>query len=140
MFHTENIQYSPCTICITNCIVPSFHCKPNPDAPSPSEIAEYTIYYYNDMGHLGSHYSPEIAEKYIMTISNQTSYYTLKSIEQYTKIINNYIYNYFRLRKDAPNKENVVIKMDNNWVTVCLDYTGIEPSVESTSEPSVAPS
>lgn len=133
MFHHENITYGPCNVCTPGgtCISPSFHCRPHADAPVPSETAAYTIAYYNDMGHLNHHFTPEIDDKYTMTILHQTTYYTLKNIEQYTKIINNYIYTFFRLRNGAPTKENVVLKINDAWTTFCLDYASIEPAQDS---------
>lgn len=93
------------------------------DAPPPQEIAAYVVTYCNGTGHLEYFSEPKIDFFKLHTLLQP---YHVREIRQITKIINGNIYNYFKLFEDVPLKRNVVVKMDNEWVTFCLDYSGLD--------------
>lgn len=93
------------------------------DAPLPQEKASYYVTYCNGTGHLEYMSNPQID---FFELSTLLEPYHVREIRQITKIIQGRIYNYFKLFEGVPMKRNVVVKMNNEWITFCLNYSGLD--------------
>lgn len=102
--------------------------KPPKDAPEPAETAEYTVHFYNDMGHLGYHFTPEYTGKTDLLLAVLP--YSEQDMRDVYKNIDGVCFTYLKLKPGRPMERNVSVKLDGKWVTVCLDYDSLDHHIE----------
>lgn len=98
------------------------------NAPQPSEIPTYTIRFFNDMGHLGYEVTPDVKEYWMFLHCVQA--YTSRDMYNVWKPVNDYILTYIKIHEGVPMTRNVSAKYEGEWVTVCLDYTSLDHTIQ----------
>lgn len=98
------------------------------NAPLPSEIPTYTIKFFNDMGHLGYDITPNIKDYwgFLKCVQN----YISRDMYNVWKPVNDYILTFIKIHKDVPMTRNVSAKYEGEWISVCLDYTGLDHTIQ----------
>jgi hypothetical protein len=98
------------------------------NAPPPSEIPTYTIKFFNDMGHLGYEVTPDAMEYWMFLKCIEC--YTSRDMYNVWKHVNDYILTFIKIREGVPMIRNVSAKYKDEWITVCLDYTDLDHTVQ----------